>query len=121
MSRPPKCRIVEQEPVATYFKPRGIPMKNLEEKILTVEQLEAVRLCDLEGMGQEDASFKMGVSRQTFGRILTEARKHIAEAIVTGKCLRIEGGHYQLAETTGAEQIASYCCMRQKNKTNNDT
>lgn len=114
MSRPPKCRIVEQAPVATYFKPRGIPMKNLEEKILTVEQLEAVRLCDLENMGQEDASLKMGVSRQTFGRILIEARKNIAEALVMGKCLRIEGGHYQFADTVSAGQTAScYCNIRE--------
>lgn len=121
MSRPPKCRIVEQAPVATYFKPRGIPMKNLEETILTVEQLEAVRLCDLEGMGQEDASVKMGVSRQTFGRILTEARKHIADAIVMGKCLRIEGGHYQFAETASTVQNASCCCNRRQNRDIHDT
>jgi predicted DNA-binding protein (UPF0251 family) len=120
MSRPPKCRIVEQAPVATYFKPRGIPMKELEEINITVEELEAVRLCDLEGLDQGEACIKMGISRQTFGRILMEARRHIAEAIVLGKALRVEGGHYQLSETCAGKAMP-FCCQRRRVPGRDDT
>lgn len=115
MSRPPKCRIVEYTPTATYFKPRGIPLKDLEETVLTVEQLEAIRLCDLKNLSQEEAAVKMGISRQTFGRILTEARKHIADAIVMGKALRIEGGHYQLVDPHKKETTSCDCTPTKDN------
>lgn len=98
MPRPPKCRIVDQEPSVTYFKPRGIPLRNLDEVTLTVEGLEALRLSDVEGLDQDSAALRMGVSRQTFGRVLASARKAVAEAIVFGKGIRIEGGNYLLAQ-----------------------
>lgn len=97
MARPPKCRIVDREPAVTYFKPRGIPLRNLEELTLTVEGAEALRLSEIEGLDQDSASERMGISRQTFGRILSEARKTVATAIVEGLGLRIEGGNYKLA------------------------
>jgi len=74
-------------------------MRNLSEVSLPFEGLEAIRLADVLGLDQDAASTSMGVSRQTFGRILSEARKTIASAIVHGNALRIEGGHYQLAES----------------------
>lgn len=73
-------------------------MRELNEVNLTVEGLEAVRLADLEGLTMEDAAIRMQVSRHTFGRVLAESRKAIAEALVHGLALRIEGGNYQLEE-----------------------
>ncbi len=98
MPRPPKCRLVTQKPTVTYFKPRGIPLRQLEEVTLTVEGLEAIRLSDLEGLDQDQAASRMGISRQTFGRVLAEARRAVAKAIVEGCGLRIEGGHYKFIE-----------------------
>jgi len=69
-------------------------MSQLAEVVLTIDELEALRLADLEGMYQEDAAAKMKVSRQTFGRIITAARKKVAEVLVQGKALRIEGGEF---------------------------
>jgi len=101
LARPVKPKLVGEAPRADYFKPRGIPMAQLEEVNLTVEELEALRLVDLEGMYQEDAAREMGVSRQTIQRMITEARAKVIEALVSGKALRIEGGSYILKEGPG--------------------
>lgn len=69
-----------------------------ETVVLTVEELEAVRLCDREGLEQDDAAASMNVSRGTFQRILYQARKKIAEALCAGKAIEIAGGHYEVAE-----------------------
>ncbi len=98
MARPPKCRVVDQEPAVTYYKPRGIPLRKLEEITLTVEGLEAIRLSDIHGLDQDEAARRMGISRQTFGRILANARRIVATAVVNGLGLRIEGGNYVLAK-----------------------
>ncbi|KUK82090.1 MAG: hypothetical protein XD97_0505 [Pelotomaculum thermopropionicum] len=98
MPRPPKCRRVEQFPGFTYFKPSGIPVTRLKEVVLSIEELEAVRLRDLSGMEHEDCAQKMSVSRPTFHRILASARQKIAEALVNGAALRIAGGNFKLAE-----------------------
>ena len=82
--------------VADYFKPRGIPMSQLDEVVLTIDELEAIRLADLDEMYQEAAAQKMKVSRQTFGRIVAAARKKVAEALVEGKALRIDGGEFEM-------------------------
>jgi len=84
-------------PQSDYFKPRGIPLSMLEEVVLTVDEFEAVRLADLEGLYQEQASEKMKVSRPTFGRIIESAHKKVAEALVHGKALKIEGGEFEMA------------------------
>ena len=97
MSRPPKSRRVEFLPRLTYFKPAGIPLRELEEVGLTVEELEAIRLKDLVGLEQEACAEKMGVSRPTYHRILTSARAKIAHALVAGKAIRVEGGNFQIA------------------------
>ena len=90
MSRPKKCRCVNCTPNSSYFKPKGIPIFQLEEVSLSLDELEAIRLADYEGCYHEDAATRMKVSRATFGRILNEARRKVAEAIVNGKALRIE-------------------------------
>jgi len=83
-------------PQANYYKPRGIPLSVLQHINLTFDELEAIRLADLEGMYQEKAAEKMNISRQTFGRIIESAHKKIADALVNGKALSIEGGTIEL-------------------------
>lgn len=97
MSRPPKCRRVAFLPGVTYFKPAGIPLRALEEVRLSVEEAEAVRLKDLEGLEQEQGAEKMNVSRPTFQRVLASARQKIADAILNGKAIRIEGGNFEIS------------------------
>ena len=98
MSRPFRCRKVRCRPDANYFKPRGIPTDLLEEVNLTMDELEAIRLADLEGKYQEDAAKKMNVSRQTFGNIISSAHKKIADSLVNSKALKIEGGVVKMME-----------------------
>jgi predicted DNA-binding protein (UPF0251 family) len=86
-------------PESNYFKPRGIPLSMLKEVILTVDEFEAIRLADLNGLYQEQAAGKMNISRQTFGRIIESAHKKVAEALVEGKALKIEGGELEMAIT----------------------
>lgn len=92
MPRPRFCRRVAGEPQADLFKPAGIPARELEQVVLTLDEFEAIRLADGEGLYQEQAAEKMNVSRQTFGRIIESAHKKIAACLVHGKALRIEGG-----------------------------
>jgi len=92
-----KClRWIENVPEFTYYKPAGIPMRLLEEVVITLDEAEAIRLADYEKHYQEDAANRMNVSRQTFGRIIESAHQKIAEAFVKGKAIRIEGGNVQL-------------------------
>lgn len=98
MVRPKKNRIVGFNPQVSYFKPRGIPMIELDEIVLTIDEREAIRLADLMGLSYEEAGQKMGVSRATFGRIVQNARKVLADAMINGKCIRVEGGNYTFAE-----------------------
>lgn len=92
MVRPTMQRKVRGEFGATYFKPAGIPVRELQTVNLTLDELEAVRLTDLEELYQADAAEKMSVSRQTLGNIIKSAHKKIAEALILGKAIRIEGG-----------------------------
>ena len=94
--RPQKNRFVKFDPDISYFKPRGIPMQNLEEVCLTVDEGEAIRLADLLGLSHEEAGRRMGVSRATFGRIVQKARKTVADALINGKAIKIEGGNYKI-------------------------
>jgi predicted DNA-binding protein (UPF0251 family) len=98
MVRPLKERRVAFNPEISYFKPRGIPMFDLEEVCLTVDQREAIRLSDLLGMSHEEAGRHMGVSRATFGRIIQRARQTVADALINGKAINVEGGNYQLID-----------------------
>lgn len=92
MARPLCPRRVDATPPSTYFKPRGVPVSELEEVVLSVDELEALRLADLEGLYHEEAAARMNVSRATFGRIVGAARKKVADALVRGRALKIEGG-----------------------------
>jgi len=95
MVRPRLCRRVMFNPNVTYFKPRGIPLVDLEETILNVDEFEAVRLKDLNDLEQEECAKRMNISQPTFNRLVRGARKKIADAIVNGKAIRIEGGNYK--------------------------
>lgn len=99
MPRPKRERQVSSAPTVTYFKPRGVPMTELQEVRLTVEGLEAIRLADESGLTQAEAAEAMGVSRHTFGRVLAEARRTVAAALVHGRALRIEGGRWVFGRT----------------------
>jgi len=98
MPRPFRCRNIGCRPGSDYFKPRGIPLDALEAVILHLDEFEAMRLADLEGMYQEDAAKKMKVSRQTFGNIVDSAHKKIADAIINSKAIKIEGGEVKMME-----------------------
>ena len=97
MPRPFRCRRVWFQPGVTYFKPAGVRMAGLSQIVLAVDEFEAIRLKDLEGMEQEAAAKKMNISQPTFNRLLRAARKKVADAIVNGKAIRIEGGVYKIA------------------------
>ena len=92
MPRPIKPRRICCKPGSYYFKPRGVPLKDLEEVDLTMDELEAIRLADLKGMYQEDAARNMNVSRQTFGNIINSAHKKIADVLLNSKALNIKNG-----------------------------
>ncbi len=103
MPRPRKCCRIFQEPDVSSFKPHGAPLCAASpcrqaEVQLHVESLEAMRLADLEDMTMGEAAERMHVSRHTFGRILARGRKAVTRALVQGRTLRIEGGHYELHE-----------------------
>ena len=110
MPRPLKYRFVEGHPPSDYFKPRGVPLASLEVSVLTLDEFEAVRLADYEGLYQEQAAEKMGISRQTFGKIVESARKKIADALVNSKAIRIEGGVYR---TSRWERLFCPACDHQ--------
>jgi predicted DNA-binding protein (UPF0251 family) len=90
VARPKKYRCVECRPDATYFKPRAVPLTELEEVKVSMDEIEALRLADYEGLYHEDAAGRMEISRQTFGRILGRARRKVAECLLKGKALKIE-------------------------------
>ena len=92
MTRPFKCRKVTSEPRAYYFKPLVVPLCALEEIVLQLDEFQALKCADLEHKDQTAAAAAMKVSRQTFGNILASARRKLADAVVNGKALKIEGG-----------------------------
>ncbi|MEW8996062.1 DUF134 domain-containing protein [Clostridium sp.] len=95
MPRPTKFRRVEFFPEDTYFVPWGKPKGEIEEMLLKVEELEAMRLKDIEELNQEQCAERMQVSRQTFQNIIDSARKKIAIALTEGNAIRISGGNYR--------------------------
>jgi len=96
----PKChRNICGMPDKNYFKPRGIPIVDLEEIVLNLDEFEAIRLADYEQMYQEEAAARMNISRQTFGRIIEAAHKKIADVLMNGKALKIDGGEVSFDET----------------------
>jgi len=99
MPRPIKCRRVAFLPNIKYFKPAGIPLRILGEIKLPVDEAEAIRLKDLKGLDQGESAAEMNISRPTFQRILASARHKIADALLNGKAIRVEGGSYEMASS----------------------
>jgi len=97
MGRPHKERRVEQLPPVTHYKPAGIPLRSMEEITLTIEEMEAIRLADVEQLDQATAAERMEVSRPTFHRIVNAAHQKIATALWQGYALRVEGGTFRIA------------------------
>jgi len=93
MPRPKNNRIVHEPPLFTNFKPIGVKGLSLEQISLSLDEFEAFRLSDNKGLSQAEAAEEMGISRPTFTRLIEQARKKIAELIVNGKMLNIEGGN----------------------------
>ena len=96
MPRPRKRRLLDRAPRAAIYKPSGIPLHGLRRVSLLQEELEALRLADLEGLTQEQAAGRMGVSRSTFQRIVVRARRQVALALTEGHALQIEGGTFEV-------------------------
>jgi predicted DNA-binding protein (UPF0251 family) len=91
---------VHCEPGFNYFKPRGVPLAHLEHIKLGIDEFEAIRLRDLQGLEQTAAAEKMHISQPTFHRTLESARKKVADALVNGKAIRIQGGNYKINSTS---------------------
>jgi len=89
MPRPRKHRRVCCNPSSHYFKPRGVPMNELEEIVLDHDELESLRLADFLAYSHEKAANEMKISRATFGRIVEIARKKVVDGILNGKAIRI--------------------------------
>ncbi len=89
MARPIKPRKILFEPNVVYFKPRAVPMAVLEQVSLEIDEIEALRLCDLEELDQIKAAMKMKISQSTLQRILTTARAKVADALIQGKAIKI--------------------------------
>lgn len=96
MARPTKWRKIENIPNVSFFIPSESEVGILPKNVLKVEELEAIRLKDLEAMEQEECAARMEISRPTFQRILTSARKKIADSLINGKAINIEGGNFTL-------------------------
>ena len=112
MGRRRKCRFVADVPTVTVFKPQGVPMGQLYGVAIGLDGFEALRLVDAEGLSQEEAAARMGVSRPTLCRILGEARGQVARALSRGWAIRIEVD-VQHAVTNGSEQdISEPQCAR---------
>ena len=97
VGRPMKWRRVASLPQVLYFKPAAVPLHMLEEVCLSVEEIEALRLKDMEGLEQEACAKQMNISRPTFQRILGSARHKVADALVNGKAIKVEGGNFEMA------------------------
>ncbi len=101
MPRKKLHRMVTREPPVSVYKPAGIPAMDLEEILISIDEFEALRLADFEGLSQRDASIAMKISQPTFNRVLSSARHKVASGLVQGHVLRIEGGRYVLADGSG--------------------
>ena len=105
LGRPKRKRCIGFVPKITYFKPAAVPLRNLNEEVLTLDEVEAIRLADLESMTQEQAAEKMEISRITFLRIIDAAHKKIAKSLIYGKAIKMEGGDVIMPNLDGTGPI----------------
>jgi predicted DNA-binding protein (UPF0251 family) len=99
MARKPNKKRVCYDPEVIFFKPAGVRMVDLEVVIISREELEALRLKYCEDFNQEEAATKMNISQSTFHRVLNSTLKKVSNAIVNGKAIKIEGGHFEFHDT----------------------
>ncbi len=97
-------------PKVSLFKPAGIPARLLERRVLSVDEYEALRLVDGEGLSQEEAATIIGVSRQTLGRVIESGRRTLIGAIADGQSILIEGGTFDVDPDTCARRRAARGC-----------
>jgi predicted DNA-binding protein (UPF0251 family) len=102
------------EPGVTFFKPQGIPLRSLEHTVITIDEMEAMRLSDFLGLNQEEVAKQMQVSRPTVTRMLARAHKAVADALAHGKAIRIEGGDYCLV---GQSKVCRFCGQQESTST----
>ncbi|MFH0878241.1 MAG: DUF134 domain-containing protein [Lentisphaerota bacterium] len=112
MPRPHCLRHIAHWPDITYFKPAGVPLRALEEVVLALDELEALRLADLDGLYQEQAAERMKISRPTFARVVESARQKVADALINGKALRLEGGSVTSSSHGHSTKTPFGCCGR---------
>ncbi|MGM0367353.1 MAG: DUF134 domain-containing protein [Actinomycetota bacterium] len=93
-ARPKINKIVNELPLYVLYKPSGVAEENIEVESLTIEEIEALKLKDKQGLDQTEAAKKMGISRSTFQRLLKSARKKLVSSILDGKAIKFEGGNY---------------------------
>ena len=108
MPRPRKCRKVCYKPIRNRYGPLDPVVPN-QEITMNLEEFETIRLIDLEGLMQEECAERMNVARTTVQRIYNDARKKIAQSLVDGFSLRINGGDYQLNESRECEYRCQFC------------
>jgi predicted DNA-binding protein (UPF0251 family) len=99
MPRPQRCRRITTDAAATYYKPVGIPLRELEEIHLESDEIEALKLCDLDELDQAAAAQRMNISQPTVNRILQSARKKIADALINGKAIRIDENQEKIQDS----------------------
>lgn len=105
MVRPKKIKIVEFQPDVLYFKPRAVPLSELEEVEITFDELESLRLFDLQKLSQTESAEKMHIHQSTFQRTLARAREKVSEALVNGKAIKIHGGEYKMPGRDGTGPV----------------
>lgn len=110
MPRPRKCKFIQGQPPVTTFKPAGVPSCHLEMVVLSHEEFEAIRLGDLVGLSQEGGAKEMGISRATFGRLINSAHRVVAQALVEGKALTIEGGSFVTYDDASHDELPPGRC-----------
>ena len=96
MPRPRKLKLIHFEPGVTYFKPQAVPLSQLQEIELTLDELEALRLYNIEKLSQIDAAERMHIHQSTFQRTLARASEKVTNALVNGKAIKIHGGEYKM-------------------------
>lgn len=101
MARPRKIKLVNFEPDVTYFKPRAVPLRQLQEVELTIDELETLRLSNIHKFSQAEAAARMRIHQSTFHRTLARANATISDALVNGKAIKIHGGDYKMPRGDG--------------------
>lgn len=114
MARPRKWRKVCCLPESNSFGPLGPRAEQKQSIVMPVDQYETIRLIDLEGLTQEECAEQMNIARTTVQRIYSDARKKIAESLVDGKILKIEGGSYKLCSSSETPCSGGNHCRRRK-------